>query len=206
MVRLEYGSERQSRKVDKWLTKLGITFELSSPYSQEEIGVSEGTGRTIIYMVRATIFEGGMDDPLGPKIVLAMIPIKNLLPTRAMKGFISPIEMQNQAIPDLHHLRILGSNVYVFLHEKKRSPQSIKPVPSVESSWDSTATLSIGSTSKIKTKSSGSKTYESTKTSPQRRQYTCKTSSEDPSSMESKYQMRNRRLTKVVPPKRKKTH
>ncbi len=77
-------------------------------------------------MLRATILEGGIDDTLWPEIVLAMTHIKNLRSTRALEGFISPIEMQNQAIPDLHHLRILGSNVYFFLHEEERSLKSAK--------------------------------------------------------------------------------
>ncbi len=77
-------------------------------------------------MVRATIFEDRIDDKLWPEIVLAMTHIKNLRPTRALEGFISPIEIQNQAIPNLHHLRILGSNVYVFLHKEDRSLKSIK--------------------------------------------------------------------------------
>ena len=67
-----YGSELQSRKVDKWLTKQGITFEPCALYSQEENGVSENTGRTIMDMVRASILEGGIDDILWPGIVLAM--------------------------------------------------------------------------------------------------------------------------------------
>ena len=46
-------------------------------------------------MVRATIFEGRIDDTLWPEIVLAMTYIKNLRPTRVLKGSISPIEMQN---------------------------------------------------------------------------------------------------------------
>ncbi len=92
-LRSDYGSELQSRKVDKWLTKQEITFEPSVPYSQEESGVSERTGRTIIDMVRATILEGGIDNTLWPEIVLAMTHIKNLRPTRALEGFISPIEM-----------------------------------------------------------------------------------------------------------------
>ncbi len=77
-------------------------------------------------MVRATILEGGIDDTLWPEIVLAMTYIKNLRPTRALEGFISPIEMQNQAILDLHHLRIFGSNVSVFFHKEKRSLKSAK--------------------------------------------------------------------------------
>lgn len=125
-LRSDYGSELQSRKVDKWLTKQGIVFEPSAPYSQEENGVSERTGRTIMDMVRATILEGGIDDNLWPEIVLAMTHVKNLRPTRALKDSMSPIEMQDQALPTLQHLRILGSNVYVFLHEEERSLKSAK--------------------------------------------------------------------------------
>ena len=77
-------------------------------------------------MVRATIFEGRIDDTLWPEIVLAMTHIKNLRLTQALEGFITPIKMQNQAIPDLHHPRILSPNVYVFLHKEERSLKSIK--------------------------------------------------------------------------------
>ncbi len=76
--------------------------------------------------MKATILEGGINDTLWPEIVLAMFNIKNLRPTRALEGFISPIEMQNQAIPDLHHLCILGFNVYVFLYEEEQSLKSVK--------------------------------------------------------------------------------
>ena len=77
-------------------------------------------------MVRATILEGGIDDTLWPEIVLAITYIKNLQPTRALKGSINLIEIQNQAFPDLHHLRILGSNVYIFLYEEEESLKSAK--------------------------------------------------------------------------------
>ena len=72
-------------------------------------------------MMRGIILEGRIDDTLWHEIVLAMTYIKNLRPTRALKDSISPIEMQNQAFPDLQHLRILGSNVYVFLHKEGQS-------------------------------------------------------------------------------------
>lgn len=124
--RSDYGTELQSRKVDKWLIKQGIVFEPSAPYSQEENGVSERMGRTIMDMVRATILEGNIDDLLWPEIVLAMTHIKNIRPTRSLKGSISPYEMQNKKLPNLHHLRVLGSTVYVFLHEEERSLKSAK--------------------------------------------------------------------------------
>lgn len=34
--------------------------------------------------------------------------------------------MQNQAVPDLYHLRILDSNVYVFLHKEKQNLKYVK--------------------------------------------------------------------------------
>lgn len=125
-LRSDYGSELQSRKVEKWLSNQRITFEPSAPYSQEENGVSERTGRTIMEMVRATILEGGIDDTLWPEVVLAMTHVRNLRPTRALKDSMSPIKMQDQTLPNLQHLRILGSNVYVFLHEEERSLKSAK--------------------------------------------------------------------------------
>lgn len=63
---------------------------------------------------------------LWPEIILAMIYIKNLRPTQVLERFISSIKMQNQAISDLHHLCILGSNVYIFLYKKERSLKSAK--------------------------------------------------------------------------------
>ncbi len=120
----DYGLELQ--RVDRWLTKQGITFKPSAPYSQEENRVSERTERTIRDMVRATILEWGIDDTLWPEIVLAMTHIKNLRPKRALEEFICPIEMQNQAILDLHHLHILGSDVYIFLHKEEQSLKSAK--------------------------------------------------------------------------------
>ena len=38
----------------------------------------------------------------------------------------SPIEMQDQVLPTPQHLRILGSNVYVFLHKEEQSLKSAK--------------------------------------------------------------------------------
>lgn len=72
-------------------------------------------------IVRATILERGIDDTLWPKIMLAMTYIKNLWPTWELKGNISPIEIQNKVLPDFQQLCILGSNIYVFLHEEEKS-------------------------------------------------------------------------------------
>ncbi len=67
----------------------------------------------------------------GAEVVLAMTPVKNLHLTRALEGSISPAEMQDQIVASLQHLRVLGSTIYVFLHEEERTLKSAK--------WDARA-------------------------------------------------------------------
>ena len=128
-LRSDYGAELQSHKADEWMQREGITFEPSAPYSQEQNGVSERMGRTLMDMTRATILEGNIDDELWPELVLAMTYIKNSRPTRALADNLSPHEAHFHEKPDLSHLRILGSTVYVLLHEEERSMKSEKWAP-----------------------------------------------------------------------------
>lgn len=74
----------------------------------------------------AIILEEEIDDIIWPEIVLDMTFIKNLRSIGILEEFISPIEIKNQAIPDLYHFCILGSNIYIFFHKKKRSLKSAK--------------------------------------------------------------------------------
>ena len=106
----------------------GIVFEPSAPYSQEQNGVSEQTGRTIMDMARATIIEGDLDDIFWPEVVLAMTYTKNVRPTTALEGG-NPYEKQFNCPPDVSHLRILGSTVYVLIHEEERDLKSEKFTP-----------------------------------------------------------------------------
>ena len=58
-----------------------------------------------------------------------MIYIKNNRPTKALSNNITSQEAQNKETPNLSHLRILGSTVYVFLHEEEQSWKSEKWAP-----------------------------------------------------------------------------
>ncbi len=76
-------------------------------------------GRTIIDMTRATIPERNIDDGLWPELVLAMTYIKNNRPTKALQGIISLHEASTKEAPNLAYLQVLGSTVYVLLHEEE---------------------------------------------------------------------------------------
>lgn len=75
-LRSDYKADLQSQKVEEqWFLQEGIVFEPFVPYSQEQNGVSEPTGRTIMDMARATITEGDLSDIFWPEVVLAMTGI-----------------------------------------------------------------------------------------------------------------------------------
>ncbi len=76
-------------------------------------------------MTRVTILKSNIDDDLWPELVLAMTYVKNNRPTRALQD-LSPYESYTHEPPDLAHLHILGSTVYVFLHEEEQMLKSEK--------------------------------------------------------------------------------
>ncbi len=85
-------------------------------------------GRMIMDMTRATILEGSLDDDLWPEVILAITYVKNVWPTKTF-DWNNPYSAQHDANSDIQHLRILGSTVYVFLHEEKRTLKSEKWEP-----------------------------------------------------------------------------
>lgn len=107
----------------------GIVFEPSALYSQEQNGVSEQIGRTIIDMIRAIILEGNIDNELWPELVLAMTYVKNNRPTRALKDCISLHKAYTKKALKLAHLQIFGSTVYILLHKEERLMKSEKWAP-----------------------------------------------------------------------------
>ncbi len=72
-------------------------------------------------MIRAIILKGKINNTLWPKIVLAITQIKNLQLICILEANISSIKIQNQALPNIKHLYIPNSRVYVFLHKEKQS-------------------------------------------------------------------------------------
>ena len=103
VIRTDFGAELRSNAVDQWMMAKGIHFEPSAPYSQEENGISERKGRTLMERVRSTIIAGGIPDELWPEGLLAMTHVSNSLPTTALNGR-SPFEVSTQSLPNLQHL------------------------------------------------------------------------------------------------------
>lgn len=76
-------------------------------------------------MSKATIFEGNINDKLQPKLVFAMTYIKNKQLTRVIQN-LNPYKIFSKNAPNLSHLQILSSTVYVLLYQEKRLIKSGK--------------------------------------------------------------------------------
>lgn len=74
------------------------------------------------------ILEDNIDDDLWPELILAMTYIKNNQPTKAIQD-LSPYKGYTHKIPNLSHLQILSSIVYVFLHKEEQMLKSEKWAP-----------------------------------------------------------------------------
>ncbi len=80
-------------------------------------------------MTKSTILEGNINDDLWPEMVLAMNYVKNSQLTKALPQNLSLYEAFTRDHPDISHLYILGSTVYVFLHAEERTLKLEKWAP-----------------------------------------------------------------------------
>lgn len=80
----------------------------------------------IMDMTRATIIEKNINNNLWPEVVLAMTHVKNIQLTRALEEDKTPHQIQYKEPPNLRHLRIFGSTVYVLIHEEEHNLKSEK--------------------------------------------------------------------------------
>ncbi len=78
--------------------------------------------------VRSTILGGAIPDNLWPEVLLAMTHVSNLLLTFSLDG-LSSYEASTGLPPQLSRLKVLGSTVYIFIHEEKRKAKSAKWEP-----------------------------------------------------------------------------
>lgn len=107
------------------MLKEGIAFEPLCPHSQEQNGISKRMGCTIMDMTRSTIIGENIPDDLWPKVVLAMVHVKNVRPTSTLNGK-TPYKLMEKRIATIDHLRVLGSTVYVLIHEADQKGSNSK--------------------------------------------------------------------------------
>ncbi len=126
-LRTDYDSVVRLRAFEDFLSGYGIEFEPAPADGQDMNGVAEAGQRTLMSMVRSIAIGGNIPDFLWPDLVLAGTHIKNRRPTAALQGK-TPYELVHHSKPDLNHLRILGSTVYVLIQDgSKVQSEKVSP-------------------------------------------------------------------------------
>src|SRR5579871_1963199 len=106
-------------QIEALLNQHGIIREISAPYTPQQNGAAERSGRTITERGRAILDEAGFSILLWPQIVYAVIFLLNRTPIRSLK-WKTPYGALYGIKPRLFGLRVLGSLTYVLIPEKER--------------------------------------------------------------------------------------
>lgn len=87
--------------------------------------MAEKKDQTLIKQVGSTILSRIIQNNLWLKILLAITQVSNLLFTFLLDWF-SPYKISTELLLQLNYLQVLGSPIYVFIHEKNRKAKSAK--------------------------------------------------------------------------------
>lgn len=71
-------------------------------------------------IARITIIDGKIDNDLWPEIILAMTQVKKARPISSLEDK-NPHKVHFNKPQEISHLRVLGSTVYVFIHEEEQN-------------------------------------------------------------------------------------
>ena len=108
--------EFNSDAAAEYFSRTGITWEPSAPNAQQQNGVVERHMRTVVEGARAQMLDANLPLKLWAESINTMVYIKNRSPTSVLyEGTIRPIQdFHRENPPRVDHIRIFGSETYVF--------------------------------------------------------------------------------------------
>ena len=108
------GGEYTSKKIESFCKEARIKRELTTPYNPQQNGVVERKNRTIMEAVKTMMHDQDLPMHLWAKAARTTVYVQNRLSHSAL-GFKTPEEMFIGKNPELSHLKIFGSPVYVHI-------------------------------------------------------------------------------------------
>lgn len=113
------GGEYVSLEFEDYLKKQGIKARRTNVETPQENGIAERYNRTLMDTVRAMLAEAKCDKSLWAEAVKAANYIRNRCPTAALDGMV-PQQAWSGRKPDVSHMRVFGSTVYVGIPKQQR--------------------------------------------------------------------------------------
>ena len=124
ILRSDNGGEFIGKTFADWLAIKGIKHETSAPHSPEQNGVAERSNRTIMEAARSLLHSKGIPCKLWAEAVNCAVYTLNRILSRT--GNVTPYETWYGRKPDISHLRIFGSKMYIHIPDESRQKLDAK--------------------------------------------------------------------------------
>ena len=127
-LRSDNGGEFISAELKEFCSAEGIQRELIAPHNPQQNGVAERKNRTIVGAARAMLHDEGLPLHLWAEACNTTVYVQNRFPHKVL-GMSTPEEAYSGKRPDISHLRIFGSPVY--MHVTKDARRKLDPTAEV---------------------------------------------------------------------------
>ena len=127
-LRSDNGGEYISSEFKYFCSKEGILRELIAPHNPQQNGVAERKNITIVAAPRAMLHDQGLPIHFWAEACNTAVYVQNCCPHRVL-GMSTPEEAFYGKKPDISHLKIFGSPVYI--HVMKDAKKKLEPTAQV---------------------------------------------------------------------------
>lgn len=121
VLRTDNGLEYKNRAFDEYADKRGIEREYTAPYTPEQNGKAERDNRTLVESARTMLLAKGLPKNLWAEACSTAVYLANRAGASSTKVGATPYELWMGVKPDLHYLKIFGSEAYVNVPKIKRT-------------------------------------------------------------------------------------
>ena len=118
-LRTDNGGEYLGSSFQEWIAKKGITHQTSAHRTPEQNGVTERDNRTVMEIARSMIHGRMLPLALWAEAVSTATYLLNRVSTTT--AALTPFEIWYNKKPNLSHLRIFGSDVFVHIPKEERT-------------------------------------------------------------------------------------
>lgn len=125
VIRTDRGKEDVNKDVRDILKSFGIRHQLTTGYAPEQNGSAEREMRTIVEGARTLLCSKSLPKTLWAEAVNTVVYVLNRTGTSSVKNK-SPYQLWFNKEPDVSHLRVFGTEVYVHVPKVKRKKWDAK--------------------------------------------------------------------------------
>jgi hypothetical protein len=118
ILRTDGGGEYTSQDFRDFCTTMGITHEVTAPYTPHHNGLCERRNRTIMDMTRCMLKEKKLPASFWGEAVTTACYVLNRCPTKKLDKV--PEAIWSGTTPSVKHLRVFGSLCYRHVPDQKR--------------------------------------------------------------------------------------